>query len=161
PSADGTVELRSNISGRQSNRGMEGLAISPDGRRLYGLMQSALIQDGALDASLRRIGTNNRLVEIDLESGAIREFLYQLEKPTTRVSGVLAVNDHRFLVIERAGNAGAAAAFKKIFAVDISGASDVRNVSQLPTTVTPDGIVPVTKTLFLDLLDPAFGLAGP
>jgi hypothetical protein len=34
-------------------------------------------------------------------------------------------------------------------------------VPRLPTTGTPDGVVPVTKTLFLDLLDPAFGLAGP
>src|SRR5262249_34200169 len=161
PSADGTVELTSNASGRQSNRGMEGLAISPDGSHLYGLMQSALIQDGALDASLKRIGINNRLVEIDLESGAIREFLYQLDKPSTGVSELLAVNDHQFLVIERDGNAGAAAAFKKIYAIDIAGATDVRGVPQLPTTGTPAGVVPVSKVLLLDLLDPAFGLAGP
>jgi hypothetical protein len=160
PSADGTVELTSNASGRQSNRGMEGLAISPDGSKLYGLMQSALIQDGALDASLKRIGTNNRIVEIDLESGAIREFLYQLDKASTGVNELLAVNDHQFLVIERDGNAGTAAAFKKIFAIDIAAATDIRSIPRLPTTGTPDGVVPVSKTLFLDLLDPAFGLAG-
>src|SRR5688572_10865332 len=34
-----------NTSGRQANRGMEGLAISPDGSKLYGLMQNGLIQD--------------------------------------------------------------------------------------------------------------------
>src|SRR5262245_22141077 len=78
-------------------------------------MQSALIQDGALDASLKRVGTNNRLVEIDLESGAIREFLYQLDNKSNGVNEILAVNDHEFLVIERDGNAGTAAAFKKIF----------------------------------------------
>lgn len=32
---------------------------------------------------------------------------------------------------------------------------------RLPTTGTPDGVVAVTKTLFLDLLDSAFALAGP
>ena len=37
-----------NNSGRQANRGMEGLAITPDGRYLVGIMQNALIQDNAL-----------------------------------------------------------------------------------------------------------------
>jgi hypothetical protein len=161
PSADGNVELAANISGRQSNRGMEGLAISPDGSKLYGLMQSALIQDGALDASLKRVGTNNRLVEIDLASGAIREFLYQLDNKSNGVNEILAVNDHEFLVIERDGNAGTAAAFKKIFHVDIAGASDIRAVEALPQTGTPADVTPVSKSPFLDLLDPTFGLAGP
>ncbi len=165
PSADGNTELTANISGRQANRGMEGLAISPDGTRVYGIMQSPLIQDGALDASSppKRIGTNNRIVEINLVSGAVREFLYQLESKSNGVNEILAVNDQEFLVIERDGNAGAAAAFKKIFRIGIGGATpatDIRGVPKLPTTGTPAGVVPVTKTLFLDLLDPAFGLAG-
>jgi hypothetical protein len=40
--------LAQNAFGRQANRRMEGLAISPDGRKRYGVMQSALIQDRAL-----------------------------------------------------------------------------------------------------------------
>jgi hypothetical protein len=67
-------------------------------------------------------------------------------------------------VIERDGNAGAAAAFKKIFKIDIGDpanpATDIRGVATLPTTGTPVGIVPVAKAFFIDLLDPAFGLAG-
>jgi hypothetical protein len=70
------------------------------------------------------------------------------------------VNDHEFLVIERDGNAGLAAAFKKVFHIDLTGATDIRAVATLPSTGTPDGVVPVTKSLLLDLLDPAFGLAG-
>jgi hypothetical protein len=93
PSADGNQELVANIAGRQANRGMEGLAISPDGTRRFGIMQSALIQDGALHGSSppKRIGTNNRIVEINLETGAIREFLYQLDKASTGVNEILAV----------------------------------------------------------------------
>ena len=116
PSADGNKELTANISGRQANRGMEGLAISPDGTRLYGMMQSALIQDGALNYATNppsRIGTNNRIVEINLVTGAIREFLYQLDSASNGVNEILAVNDHEFLVIERDGRAGASAAFKR------------------------------------------------
>jgi hypothetical protein len=36
PSSDPNAELLNNTSGRQANRGMEGLAISPDGRTLFG-----------------------------------------------------------------------------------------------------------------------------
>src|SRR5207248_5717701 len=68
-----------NTSGRQANRGMEGLAISPDGSKLYGIMQSPLLQDGALSGSNKRVGTNDRILEVDVDSGATREFLYQLD----------------------------------------------------------------------------------
>lgn len=160
PSATPSVELSRNISGRQSNRGMEGLAITPDGRKLLGIMQSPLLQDGGLDAANRRVGTNVRITEIDVESGAVREFLYMLDQRGNGANEILAVNDHEFLVVERDGRPGAAAAEKKIFKIDISAATDIRGVRQLPQTGAPAGVTPVAKSLFLDLLDPAHGLAG-
>jgi hypothetical protein len=160
PSPTANTELAQNLSGRQANRGMEGLAISPDGRRLVGVMQSPLIQDGALSATLSRVGTNNRIVEIDLDSGGIREFLYALEDRRNGVNEILAVNDNEFLVIERDGNAGTDARFKKIFKINLAGATDIRGLKQLPQTGIPAGVVAATKQPFLDLLDPAFGLAG-
>lgn len=159
PSADPSVEL-TNPSGRQSNRGMEGLAINPQGTKLYGMMQNALIQDHALDASAKRVGTNNRLLEIDTATGATREFLYQLSNKNYGVNEILAINDHEFLVLERDGKAGTEAKFKQIFKIDIAGASDISDVDELPQTGTPSGETPVSKSLFLDLLDPAYGLAG-
>lgn len=160
PSATPSVELSKNVAGRQSNRGMEGLAISPDGGKLYGIMQSPLIQDGALDASNSRIGLNVRILETDTASGAAREFLYPLDNRSNGISEILAVNDHEFLVLERDGRPGATATFKKIFKIDIGAATDIRDVKQLPTSGMPVGVVPVTKQLFIDLLNPAFGLAG-
>jgi hypothetical protein len=56
PSENPNTELLSNASGRQANRGMEGLAISPNDRFLFGIMQSALIQDNGLNP-----GTTDRL----------------------------------------------------------------------------------------------------
>lgn len=159
PSADGAAELGNNAFGRQSNRGMEGLAISPDGSKLYGLMQSALIQDGGLDSALKRVGTNNRLVEIDVATGAFREYLYTLDSKSNGVNEITAINDHEFLVIERDSNVGVAAVTKKIFKIDISGATDIRAVKTLPVTGVPDGVTAVAKSLFIDLLDPAFGIA--
>ncbi|MBA4285884.1 MAG: pyruvate-binding protein [Xanthomonadaceae bacterium] len=160
PSATPASELNGNAFGRQSNRGMEGLAISPDGSKLYGLMQNALIQDGALGAGNARISTGARLVEVTLATGALREFYYPLDAASYGLNEILAINDHTFLVIERDGRAGAAAQFKRIFRIDIAGASDIRAVKSLPSTGVPADIVPVTKTPFLDLLDPAYGLAG-
>src|SRR5581483_11618819 len=58
-----------NAVSRQPNRGMEGLAISPDGTKLYGLMQNALIQNRALDTENKRVGVNNRLLEVEIATG--------------------------------------------------------------------------------------------
>ena len=161
PSANGASELPpGNASGRQSNRGMEGLAISPNGQKLYGLMQSPLIQDGALNASNARVGTNCRLLEIDTQTGATREFLYPLTLPGYGTSEIVAINDHQFLVDERDGNAGAAAAFKRVFLAEIQGATDISSTASLPTTGIPAGVTAVTKTPLLDLLAPEYGLAG-
>lgn len=156
-----------NTSGRQANRGMEGLAITPDGTKLYGIMQNALIQDGALNANNSRRGVNNRILEIDVATGATREFLYQLDNRSFGVNEMVAIDDHQFLVIERDGAAGTAAAAKLIFKIDLTGADDISSIAKLPQTGLPDKpgqpgtpVKPVAKTLFLDLLSPAFGLAG-
>ncbi len=160
PSATATDELGNNASGRQSNRGMEGLAISPDGSKLYGIMQSPLIQDAGLDTALKRVGTNVRILELDIATGAVREFLYPLADKNYGVSEIVAVNDHEFLVLERDGKPGTEARFKQIVKVDLAGATDIRAVKTLPQNEIPAGIVPVTKHTLIDLLDSAFGLAG-
>jgi hypothetical protein len=127
-----------NSSGRQANRGMEGLAISPDGARLFGLMQSPLIQDGALDAANSRIGKNVRLLVIDAATGQpIKEVLYQLEHQRNGLNAIVAVDADRFLVLERDGRVGCAdPLFKKVFLVDTTSASDVAANAGLPTTGT-------------------------
>jgi hypothetical protein len=165
PNGVGNTEL-SNSAGRQANRGMEGLAISPDGTALHGIMQNPLIQDNALNASLSRRGINDRIVKFDTATGeATQQFLYQLsDGQRNGVNEMVAVNDHQFLVVERDGNAGTAAVTKKIILVDISNATDLNTTSfkdgGLPQTGTPAGVTPATKTTFIDLLDPKFGLAG-
>ncbi len=115
PAATANGELPpANAIGRQPNRGMEGLAITPDGKTLVGIMQNPLIQDGALDSTNKRVGTNTRIVTIDVASGATHEYLYQLDSGANNgVNEIVAVNDHQFLVIERDSKVGDAAAFKK------------------------------------------------
>jgi hypothetical protein len=155
PRADAAEEMKVNQSGRVTNRGFEGLAITPDGGKLYACMQSPLIQEWG------RKGTNLRILEVDLKSNARREFVYPLENSRYGVSEILAVNGHEFLVLERDGQKGDKARFKKLFKIDISSASDISAVPVLPQSGLPAGIIAVKKTPFLDFLDPRFGLRSP
>jgi hypothetical protein len=147
-------------AGRQPNRGMEGLAITPDGGKLVGAMQSPLIQDGGLNDKNERAGLHCRLLELDLGKSKSREFVYPLDDPANGVSEILAVNDHEFLVLERDSRAGQDAKAKKVYRIDLAAATDVSRVDALPALRLPADIVPVKKTLFLDLLAPAYKIAG-
>jgi hypothetical protein len=162
--ANGTTETADNYYGRITNKGMEGLAITPDGKTLYGIMQSPLIQDNGQN------GVNLRILQVNLTTGTTAEFLYKLANNNNVVSEILAVNSHQFLVIERDTNSGTAAVTKQIFLIDTNGATDISSIGNpassaatqtgLPTNKTPSGVTPVSKTLFLDLLNPTYGLAG-
>src|SRR5262249_14776110 len=94
-----------NSKGRQANRGMEGLTITPDGRTLVGIMQNALIQDNGLNSSTPpgRRGVTCRILTIDLATRQTHEYVYVVDAIGTGrgVNEILAINDHEFLVIER------------------------------------------------------------
>ena len=77
---------------------MEGLAITPDGKKLIGVMQASLIQDSRRLEEDKFEGRNYRILEIDIESGKTREFVYSVEKPKSKISEILAIDDHKFLV---------------------------------------------------------------
>jgi len=161
PAAVAAEETAQNMSGRQTNGGLEGLAIVPDGSRLYAAMQRPLIQDSRPGEAGKRLGTNTRIIEFDRARRTTREFLYPLEDTANGVSEILAINPHEFLVLERDGRGGTEAVTKKIFKIDLEGASDITGRDSLPPSGVPQGVTAVRKTLFLDLLAPEFGLAGP
>lgn len=160
-SAMGAVEISGNTVGRVTNKGMEGLAITPDGRTLVGAMQSPLIEDGG-DAK----GGVTRIVTIDIRTGATREYAYQLDTATkTTVSDILAINDHEFLVDERdskgrADAVGSKAGFKKLFIVDIQGAHDVSGVTGVTGSTANIAPFALAKTEFLDIVSALVTTAG-
>jgi hypothetical protein len=164
PAADFKAELPpANTSGRQPNLGFEGLAITPKGDKLYAIMQRPLIQDGALDSAGQPAGVNVRILELSLTgnsqgSAAPREFIFQLDNPANLVSEILAINDHEFLVIERDAFEGEKAKTKSIVKIDIAGAGDASAVASLPATGAPEGIKPVAKAPFINMLNPKYGL---
>lgn len=149
-----------NTSGRQSNRGAEGLAITPDGQTMVILMQGPLIQDGALDADGKRRGMVVRLVAIDRTTGHATQYAYCLESPAYGLNEIEAINNHEFLVIERDGKGGKKAAFKRIAHIDIKTATPIDSQTVFADGNLPDSIRPVGKSWLIDLLDPRWGLAG-
>jgi hypothetical protein len=162
PAPTGAAELSGNVSGRQANHGLEGLAISPDGRTLVVILQSPLLQDTAPGKEGHRIGINVRLLTIDIATGKTQEYLYQLADARAHgISELVAVNGHEFLVLERDAKAGKEAQCKKLFLIDTDGATDVSHLDALPQAEVPVDVKPVAKRLFLDLLDSRYGLAGP
>jgi hypothetical protein len=168
PSPDPNAELLGNSAGRQGNRGMEGLAISPDGTTLFGIMQNALIQDHGLNpGTTDRLGLNNRILKIDLATGETHEYVYVVDA-INRGQGVceiLAINDHEFLVVERDNRSNLqsppqAPTRKTIYKISLEGATDVSEVASLPAGALPVGITPVSKQLFINLLDADLNLAA-
>jgi hypothetical protein len=157
-----------NVTGRQANRGMEGLTITPNGRLLVGIMQNALLQDHGLDATGSRVGKNNRILTVDLLTGETHEYVYVMEATNQGrgVNELLALNNHEFLVLERDNrtleptppNAAQTPNFKSIYKIDLNtpNLTDVSGIASLPQGALDPGIVPVSKSLFINLLDPDY-----
>jgi len=148
-SAGGTANYADdtgNTLGKRTNRGFEGLAISPDGRYAYAMLQSAMLNEGGGN------GVFNRIVKFDTTTGnAVGQFAYQMDKATEGrgISALVALGNDKFLVLERNNRgigvgANLATADKAVYQIDLAGASDVTNITLGPLTL-PAGVVAVTK----------------
>ena len=139
----GNNEISGNTAGRTSNKGMEGLAITPDGTQLVGIMQAATLQDAAVPASKKLV----RIVTVDVATGTTHEYGYLLTKGSG-VSDIVAINDHEFLIDERDGAGlgdGSTAAVKQVFRIDLAGAVDITGLSGAAAVAAAVG-----KTLVID-----------
>ena len=153
-SPQGAVETGANTSGRTNNKGMEGLAITPDGKTLVGIMQAPLIQDSRhSDPANKTV----RIVTIDIASGDTKEYAYNLTSGSG-VSDIVALNDHQFLVDERDGHGradGSDSVAKQLFIIDTNGATDLTDLSE---AALKDAAIPKSGP-FLDIVA-ALGAAG-
>lgn len=124
-------DARNAAANHRTSRGFEGMALSADGATLYTLLEGSMADDP--------LGQRLLISEFSLADNAYtgRTFFYPMSQPGHAIGEMTAVNDSQFLVIERDGNQGEAAAFKRIFLVDISAAA-------------PDGVL--RKTLVVDLM---------
>jgi hypothetical protein len=129
---DGT--LPEELLNRVPNRGMEGLTVTPDGRTLVGLMQSGL-QQPDLDGQDATELAPTRIVTYDLQTHALHEYLYLLHDPKsnkTADSEITALSNTTFLVDERDSKFPKADGYKRLWKIDLSGATDVGPSANVP-----------------------------
>lgn len=172
PFGDGTGgrKIPAVFAKRKPNRGMEGLTITPDGKTLVGIMQSPMFNPSKADVKNSVV---LRILTFEIATGATKQYVYLMDNASlTGVSEILAINSTTFLTLERDGDYGGApanpATFKKVFKIDLSNATDISDAAngstgKLYNGKTPEqlkdlagiqaaGIVPVSKTVVLDLL---------
>lgn len=150
------------VTGVRGNGGFESLTTSPDLTRLFTGVELPLVQDDGTDPFARG---RTRILEYTSRGGSYapaREFVYEiepLERPRDRVRfavnglvELLALGRTELLALERGfveSHGGTASMNRiRIFRIDLDGASDV---SALPALRGTAEIVPVRKTLLVDL----------
>jgi hypothetical protein len=102
-----------------SSRGFEGMALAPNGQRLYPMLEGPLAEDKAAG-----LASDLRIFEVEVNQPLGAQFTgtywrYRLESPGDSIGEAIALNDHQLLVVERDGGAGPNARFKAIFKVDL------------------------------------------
>ncbi|MET0277299.1 MAG: esterase-like activity of phytase family protein [Pseudorhodoplanes sp.] len=154
------------LARRQANRGIEALAMSPDERYLYFILQSPLANPNT--AAFRK-GRNVRLFKIERTSmQVVGEYVYVMDDPKSfrrdpsgdpadpRISEMVATGLDRLIVLERTE------ATTKLYEIDLSAATDIYgspwdDLSTVPsleqTEVRDTAIVPLQKTLRFDSAD--------
>ncbi len=163
----GPNQLPAVLIHRLPNKGMEGLAMLDGGNTLVGMIQDPL--DNPVGASKK--SNLLRMIFVDTKSHTTKTLLYAMDDPSYGVSEIEAVSNTTFLVDERDGkffgDPAGAAKQKKIYLVDISGATDVsdpansqsgllfggKTIEQLTAAdLTTNHIQTVSKQLVVDLL---------
>ncbi|HEO99284.1 MAG TPA: hypothetical protein ENO02_08300 [Epsilonproteobacteria bacterium] len=121
-----SMNLPAEFAHRRANRGMEGLAITPDQKTLVGIMQSTMDNPKAAHTS-----TITRIVTINLETKAIKQYLYKQDKPANSNSEIVAISSDEFLVIERDGAFSGAtpSAQKYIYRIKLSTGTELEALS--------------------------------
>ena len=156
PTPDGFSPVPNGQTGIRENLAFEGLSFLPSGELIVG-METALKQDGPVANLLE--GSLARFVRYDARTGQpTAEYVYPispisqppLAKPYENdngVSEVMALDEHRLLVIER-GFASGYGSSVKVFIADMAGATDVSHLRSLKETAQP--IVPIRKSQLID-----------
>ncbi|TGQ69679.1 hypothetical protein EN829_014160 [Mesorhizobium sp. M00.F.Ca.ET.186.01.1.1] len=170
-------------TGRQNNQGLEGMAMTPDGKFLIAVLQSATRQDGGDSGATRQ---NTRALVYDAADLAHLKLAHEYVVPLpvfkdakgkTKVaaqSEIVALSDTSFLMMTRdSGNGqgvkGDESLYRKINIVDLSGATDIAgspfdaaDKPMAPKGVLDPSVTPAKLTPFIDINDNAglgrFGL---
>ena len=119
-------KLPAEFAKRRPNRGMEGLAITPDEKTLVGVMQSTMRNP---DKSVQKQDVT-RIVTVNLEDGEVSQYLYRQEKPANSNSEIAALSDDAFILIERDGKflKKDPKAMKRVYGISLKSGTDLEKV---------------------------------
>jgi len=147
---------------RKTNRGFEGIAITPNGK-IYAIVQSPLLYPTKAIGESTRI---HRIIEIDPVTNKQRMFAYvndgiinQIKLKDWKIGDMGAINDSMFLVIEAASKG--TTDIKRIYMININQATPIHsglyNGKSLEALVDSMGLAnnnikPVKKDFFTDLI---------
>lgn len=153
---------------RKVNRGFEGLTISPDGTRVFAMVQSPLLNP---DKKSGEDSRNVRILVVDTTDASNPRvagmYVYQTElasdvgakvQDNIKIGDITAISKTRILVGERDSDDGGT--HKKVYTVDLTDATDVtgrdvvngKTVEQAgESDLRSAGIYYVKKTLAVDL----------
>lgn len=155
------------LARRQTNRGIESMAVSPDERFLYFMLQNPLANP---DVAAYQQAKNTRILKFDrLALSVVGQYVYRLDDPQTfrkdpsnrqsdpRVSELTALGTDRLLVLERTE------ATTKLYEIALAGATDILGTTWDDPATRPTleqtnelggtGIVPVSKRLVFNSAD--------
>jgi hypothetical protein len=160
---------------RKANRGFEGIAIAPDGSRVFAIMQSPLSNPGKKDGEQSRV---HRIVVLDTSKpndvSLQAVYLYVAEEASRvrspdqddiKVGDMAAVSSTRLLVAERDSREGGP--HRMVYAVDLSSATNVRSRDSLngktleqlsESDLKKANVEPVAKEAVVDLAKLGFKL---
>lgn len=141
-----------NTAGKRTNRGFEGLAISPDGKFSYAMLQSAMLDEGGGN------GVYTRIVKFDNATGlAVGQYAYRMDTAAQGrgISSLVALGNDKFLVLERNNRgvgvgATVSPADKAVYEIDLTNATDVSNITLPATGAFAGAVVKSTKKIDLD-----------
>ena len=129
-----------------SSKGFEGMALSPDGRTLYPLLEGPVAGDDPQSL---------RMYSFDTRTGRYTglKTTMRLESPADAIGDLVALDDDRFLVIERDGAQGAAARLKAVYLLDArdrdrDGFADKRLLVNLLAVPDPRGVAGAPGSFF-------------
>jgi hypothetical protein len=180
--ASGAVATGVQTGGRRDNQGMEAVDLTPDGRHLMTLLQSATRQDNPADNNQGRLFTRLSVYDVSnnpTPTSPVGHYLVELPTfdrdgtggsadRTAAQSEIVALSPTSFLVLSRDGNGNGSGdnnrplVFKTVSFVTLAGATNLAGTSYA-TGYTPaangisgtlDGIVAAQVTPFVNLLNP-------
>ena len=150
---------------RRANRGFEAVAYW-DGM-LYAFIQSPIDNPDIPTDANSKAGRSIRILAFDTaRTESVGQYLYMLEgNGSDKIGDAVALNENNILVIERDSAIGPGSQ-KKIFHINMTGATNVHGLagdtaleSLTESELADIGVVPVAKTLVVDLAESGYDFA--